>query len=140
VHQPQETCTTQVCGWVRTYTHSTFQCFVHFFIAIYSYHTFHLSVRAASNIDTEDVSYLESPHSPSGCRTEDSPACCLSASYRWSVEHACVQPDCYPKNLQRGKNTHNQPLIVCKTALSFKHTHLHCAMAKTRSLSSSSSR
>lgn len=51
--------------------------------------------------EQRDVFHPESRCFPSESRSEDSPACCPPASYKWSVEHACAPSGRCPRGLWR---------------------------------------
>lgn len=84
--------------------------------------------------------YPESRCFPSGSHSEDSPACCQSDACKWSGGHACGLVGCCPRDLIK-PTTHKYVSKTPPGVLLHEHgnSHLHCAMAKTRSLSSSSS-
>lgn len=92
--------------------------------------------------------YLESRCFPSGPRSEDSPACSKSAACKWSGGHACGPSGCCPLDLKVPANPRTKSQrTVCLFGVFFLRLfhqdqgrrHSHCAMAKTRSLSSRSS-
>lgn len=86
--------------------------------------------------------YLESRCFPSEPHSEDSPACSKLAACRWSGGHACGPAGCFRLDLKIPRNTRTKSQRTLSFLIFLQdrgHRHSHCAMAKTRSLSSKSS-
>lgn len=89
------------------------------------------------------MSYPESQYFPNAHHTEDNPAGFLSAFYKRSAGHARGLFGCYPQGLKHHHTNIWKETQRFNKIMGFlpggMTTHSHCAMAKTRSLSSRSS-